>query len=356
MHSTLHLVPASRQDEWDQFIHEHLQGHLLQSWGWGELKAGFGWSPLRLALRDEQQHIVAAAQVLRRTVPHVPLRLAHLAYIPKGPVLDWSQPVLCKAFFTQLHTLLRKQGALALRIEPNCVMNTGDNEGHDEYNGNHGCDGCKERVLTGQFSLSQPVQPVRTILLDLAPTEEVLLAQMKEKWRYNVRLASRKGVTVRAAQSLDDVLAWYELMQTTGERDQFGIHTRNYYCDAWRIFAPRQQLRLLLAEHEGRLLAGIFVGLFANQGIYLYGASSNESRNLMPNYLLQWEAIRWAKQQGVTSYDFWGIPETDNKDEAMAGVYRFKSGWGGRVVTFVGCYEHVYRPVEMRVASKFVQL
>ncbi len=328
-------------------------GHLLQSWGWGELKANFGWSPLRLALRDEQQHFVAAAQVLRRTVPHMPLRLGYLAYIPKGPVIDWSQPALCKVFFAQLHTLLRKQGALALRIEPDCIINSGDNDGRDEYNGND----CKERVLTEQFSPAQSIQPVRTILLDLAPTENVLLAQMKEKWRYNVRLATRKGVTIRVAQSLDDVLAWYELLQTTGERDQFGIHTRKYYCDAWRIFAPRQQLRLLLAEHEGRLLAGIFVGLFANQGIYLYGASSNESRNLMPNYLLQWEAIRWVKQQDATHYDFWGIPATDGEQEAMeamAGVYRFKSGWGGRVVTFAGCYEHIYRHLEMRVVRKVV--
>ena len=345
MHSTLHLVPVNQQEEWDQFVHEHPNGHLLQSWGWGELKARSGWSPLRLALRDEQQHIVAAAQVLRRTVPHVPLRLGHLAYIPKGPVLDWSQPHIRKAFFAQLHALLSRQGALALRIEPNCVRDTVSDESPD--------DSC-EYMLTEHFSPTQPIQPVRTILLDLAPSEGELLAQMKEKWRYNVRLAIRKGVTIRVAQSLDDVIAWYALLQTTGERDHFGIHTRKYYCDAWRIFAPSQQIRLLLAEHGDRLLAGIFVGLFANQGIYLYGASSNESRNLMPNYLLQWEAIRWAKQQGATHYDFWGIPETDNGDEAMAGVYRFKSGWGGRAVTFVGCYEHIYHPLAMRIAKKFV--
>ena len=348
MHSTLHLVPASQQEEWDQFVNGHPRGHLLQSWGWGELKARFGWSPLRLALRDEQQHIVAAAQVLRRTIPHMPLRLGHLAYIPKGPVLDWSQPTLCKTFFAQLHALLSKQGALALRIEPDCVRDTVSDESR------HGSCEWRERMVAGHFSPTQPIQPVRTILLDLVPSEDELLAQMKEKWRYNVRLAIRKGVTVRIAQSLDDVLAWYSLLQTTGERDQFGIHTRNYYCDAWRIFAPRQQIRLLLAEHEDRLLAGIFVGLFAGQGIYLYGASSNESRNLMPNYLLQWEAIRWAKQQGATYYDFWGIPETDDEQEAMAGVYRFKSGWGGSVTTFAGCYEYVYRPVEMRAIKKFV--
>lgn len=345
MQYTLQPVPVTQREAWDSFVNEHPRGHLLQSWGWGELKAGFGWRPLRLVWKDEKQGIIAAAQVLRRTLAGLPLSAGHLAYIPKGPVIDWSQPVLCKIFFSQLHTLLHRQGALALRIEPDYVMDDSESEG---------CDGYREHLLAEQFFPALAIQPVRTILLDLAPAESVLLAQMKEKWRYNVRLAARKGVTVRAAQSLEDVRAWYALMQTTGERDQFGIHTLNYYLSAWKIFAPRQQLRLLLAEHDGHLLAGIFVGLFARQGIYLYGASSNAYRNLMPNYLLQWEAIRWAKQQGATRYDFWGIPETDDEHEAMAGVYRFKNGWGGRVVTFAGCYEHVYRPGAMRLVRKFL--
>jgi lipid II:glycine glycyltransferase (peptidoglycan interpeptide bridge formation enzyme) len=344
MYSALKLVPVTQRETWDSFVNEHARGHLLQSWGWGDLKAGFGWSPLRLVWRDENQGIIAAVQVLRRTLSVLPLSAGHLAYIPKGPVMDWSQPELCKIFFAQLHTLLRKQGALALRIEPDFVIDAVDEAGGSP----------PPSPLAEQFFPAQAIQPVRTILLDLAPAESALLAQMKEKWRYNVRLASRKGVTIRAAQSLEDVRAWYTLLQTTGERDQFGIHTLNYYLTAWEIFAPRQQLRLLLAEHDGHLLAGIFVGLFAQQGLYLYGASSNASRNLMPNYLLQWEAIRWAKQQGATRYDFWGIPETDDEHEAMAGVYRFKSGWGGRVVTFAGCYEHVYRPGAMRLARKFL--
>ena len=103
-----------------------------------------------------------------------------------------------------------------------------------------------------------------------------------------------------------------------------------------------------------RLLAGIFLGIFARQALYLYGASSNEQRQLMPNYLLQWEAIRRAKQQGALLYDFWGIPDTDAEEEAMAGVYRFKRGWGGRVVQFLGCYEYTYRPLAMKLARRFV--
>jgi len=357
----LRSVPDSEWKKWDQFIDGHPGGHFLQSWGWGELKASARWKPLRLSLWDEeQQKVVAAAQVLCRTAPHLPFWAGHLAYIPKGPAIDWSDPFLCQAFFTQLNTYLRRRGALALRMEPNravtavLLSRSGEHPLFspttvDTYP-------VVEATLVPLPMLlfpAPPIQPVRSIVLNITPDEPTLLAGMKEKWRYNLRLAQRKGVTTRVAQTVEDVQAWYALMQTTGERDQFGIHTFDYYLKAWHLFASRQQARLLLAEFDGHLLAGIFVVLLSKQAIYLYGASSNEHRNLMPNYLLQWEAIRWAKSQGALQYDFWGIPETDREEEAMAGVYRFKRGWGGEIVRFVGCYEHAYHPLAMRVAKRF---
>jgi len=359
----LRTVAIGQREQWDQFVNEHPCGHLLQSWGWGELKASVGWHPLRLALWDtERQHIVAVAQVLRRGVALVPLWAGHLAYIPKGPVLDWSQPLLSEALFRQLGAELRRQGALALRMEPPVAPLSeacgarGSRACEASFN-NH-LEGASNECITKQLAALQfqpapAIQPVRTILLDLTCDEETLLARMKEKWRYNVRLAGRKGVRVRMAQTMEDVQAWYRLLQTTSERDRFAIHTLEYYSQVWRSFVPRGQVRLLLAEYNGQLLAGIFVGLMAKQAIYLYGASSNEQRHLMPNYLLQWEAIRWAKQEGATQYDFWGIPETDDEHEAMAGVYRFKSGWGGEVVRFVGGFERTYRPLAMRLVRRF---
>src|SRR5258707_13006909 len=134
---------------------------------------------------------------------------------------------------------------------------------------------------------------------------------MKEKWRYNLRLAARKGVGVRGAQSSADLQGWYTLLETTGERNQFGIHTLDYYRKAWDIFVSRAQARLFLAYAGPELLAGIFVTCLAHEAIYLYGASSNARRNLMPNYLLQWEAIRWATEAGARSYAFWGISAPD---------------------------------------------
>ncbi|GAC1467219.1 MAG: peptidoglycan bridge formation glycyltransferase FemA/FemB family protein [Ktedonobacteraceae bacterium] len=342
-HYVLRPEPSTQREAWDHFVNQHPQGHFLQCWGWGELKAASGWHPLRLALWDiASNQIVAAAQVLRRTAPHVSLRLGHLAYIPKGPVLDWSNEPLCDAFFVQLHHYLRMTGAITLRIEVGVEVGVEESVV------------VLKRLVQQKMHSAQEVQPLRTIILDITPDETTLLAQMKEKWRYNVRLAGRKGVTIRVAETIEDVQAWYALLETTGERDQFGIHTLAYYIQVWRTFTPVDTIRLLLAEFNGRLLAGIFVSVFARQAIYLYGASSNEQRQLMPNYLLQWEAIRWAKSRGAYSYDFWGIPETEAEDEAMVGVYRFKRGWGGRVVQFPGCYEFIYRPLTMKIAEKFL--
>src|SRR5436305_666063 len=170
----LRKVPAAQWKQWDQFVNEHAHGHFLQSWGWGELKAGGGWYPLRLALWDEQQQqIVAAAQVLCRTAAHLPLWAGHLAYIPKGPVIDWSQPGLCRAFFDQLHAYLRRHGALALWIEPGKTLHLASNDEMMD-------------CLSSTFLQPAPaIQPVRTILLDLTVDEATLLARMKEKWRYN---------------------------------------------------------------------------------------------------------------------------------------------------------------------------
>jgi peptidoglycan pentaglycine glycine transferase (the first glycine) len=359
----LHTFSAEQQiaprliEEWDQFVNEHPNGHLLQSWGWGELKASVGWHPLRLALWDMHcQKIVAVAQVLRRGITHIPLRAGHLAYIPKGPVLDWSQPSQPEAFLSQLNTQLRRQGALALRIEPPLCTGMIHHAPADVPLRPSVPSPFTRQMTALQFHPAPAIQPLRTILLDLTDDEETLLARMKEKWRYNVRLATRKGVTVREAHTVEDVQAWYRLLQTTSERDHFGVHTLDYYLQAWRIFVPRGQMRLLIAEYNGQLLAGIFVGLMARQAIYLYGASSNELRHLMPNYLLQWEAMRWAKQQGALQYDLWGIPETDDEHEAMSGVYRFKSGWGGEVVRFVGNYECLYHPLLMRLARKLLSI
>ncbi len=314
--------------EWDEFVSANAQGHLLQSWAWGEFKGRFGWQPLRVAVSDSGK-LLAAAQVLLRALPY-----RALAYIPRGPVCEQGSDQACQALFAALHHATRERGAIALKVEPNLP------------------DGSEDRAawLRQGFRPSpQTIQPRRTIIVDLRPNEEAILAQMKPKWRYNVRLAARKDVTVRQG-SVSDLPLFYDLMRETSERDGFAIHSPEYYEAALRLFQPAGHVALLLAEYQGRPIAGLMAFAFGALGIYMYGASSDRERQRMPNHLLQWEAMRWAKAQGCTGYDFWGIADIDpnSPSAGLAGVERFKSGFGGDAVRYAGAYDYVYSPLVYR--------
>ena len=237
-HSTLRLIPIEQQHLWDAYITGCPSGHLLQSWGWGELKASAGWHPLRLALWDTQrEQIVAAAQVLRRTPRHLPLRVGHLAYIPKGPMLDWSDHEvsgLIQTFFAHLHTNLVQQGALALQAELACEVESPESKF------------LIPDLHAMNFRRVQSIQPGRTIVLDLTPDEDTLLANMKEKWRYNIRLAGRKGVQVRVAETVEDV-----------EKLVWAITNNEYARSVWHPYSGVLSTRLanLCATKTGSIIA-----------------------------------------------------------------------------------------------------
>jgi lipid II:glycine glycyltransferase (peptidoglycan interpeptide bridge formation enzyme) len=362
----MRLLDADQRLLWDTFVAAAPHGHILQSWGWGELKAAFGWRALRVVLLEsDTQHILAGAQILCRSIPFTPFSLA---YVPKGPVLDWADTALCQRFFQALHRLLRARHVALLRIDPDlpesisALAAEGAEEGEnavlpatevDEaagafgglYSVAEGSSVAQQLRSLGFRAVEDSIQPRRTIAVDLTPDERSIALRQKPKWRYNAGLAARKGVTVRVATSAEDIQRWYALMQVTSQRDRFAIHTLDYYLYIWKVFGEANQARLLLAEHEGKLLAGIFVTLLGREGIYLYGASGNEGRNLMPNHLLQWEAMRWAKAQGATLYDLWGVAESEDPNDPMAGVYRFKRGWGGKMIRYIGSFDYVYSPL-----------
>jgi lipid II:glycine glycyltransferase (peptidoglycan interpeptide bridge formation enzyme) len=151
-------------------------------------------------------------------------------------------------------------------------------------------------------------------------------------------------VRVRAAADIDDFNRWYELFQTTSARDGFVVREEAYYRRFWRQRCDSGNTVLVLAELDGRLLAGNMVQHFGREATYMYGASSNDGRNLMPTYLLQWETIQWAKKRGAVRYDMFGIADTDDPNEPLAGVSRFKVGFGGHAVHYAGAFSRVYHP------------
>lgn len=310
---------------WDEFVGSHPRGHLLQSWNWGELKGRFGWQPMRLAISDNGQ-LVAAAQMLLRRLPY-----RSLAYVPRGPIFDPDNQALSGALLDMLHRTARRHGAIALKVEP------------------HWLDGPEAVAWWTDRGLRQSVrtiQPRHTIIIDLRPDEEAILAQMKSKCRYCIRLAIRREVNVRQGSS-EDLPIFMTLLRETAERNAFGIHSDAYYETAYRLFHSAGRVALFLADYQGEPLAGLMAFAFGQQATYMYGASSERERPRSPNHLLQWETIRWAKSLGCTAYDLYGIPDLDpaSPDADLSGVEHFKASFGGQQTRHVGAFDYVYSPL-----------
>ncbi|HET7009377.1 MAG TPA: peptidoglycan bridge formation glycyltransferase FemA/FemB family protein [Anaerolineales bacterium] len=318
------MTPRLSPDAWEAFLDLHPEAHLLQTAAWGELKSGFGWTPVRVAAG------AAGAQILLRRFP---LGFC-LAYIPRGPVGKWLPDLI-----PHLLQVCREAGAFALKIEPDAL-----DEPWLEA----------ELQRAGFVPSRHTIQPRRTLVVDLRESDDVLLSKMHPKTRYNIHLAERRGVTVRA---WNDVEGFHRMLQTTSARDEFGVHRADYYAHAYSLFQARGECELLLAEKDGLALAGLMVFGRGSRAWYLYGASTNESRNLMPTYLLQWEAMRWARRRGCESYDLWGIPDEDEaaleaeftrRSDGLWGVYRFKRGFGGKNERTAGAWDLVLQPLVYR--------
>ncbi|HEU0292782.1 MAG TPA: peptidoglycan bridge formation glycyltransferase FemA/FemB family protein, partial [Anaerolineales bacterium] len=242
-------MPIASLTDWNQFLSQHPNAHLLQTGEWGELKSAFGWKPVRVVSGE------AGAQILFRKLP---LGFT-IGYIPK-PVI--SHQSFSDRFWKEIEGICRKHRAVFLKIEP------------DSWN--------DQKPETWNLKLrTSPhnIQPPRTIIIDIRGTDEEILARMKQKTRYNIRLAEKRGVTVRA---WDDLSAFHQMMRITGERDRFGVHSYEYYKRAYELMHPKQMCEILVAEFEGKPLAALFVARNGNQAYYLYGASTDEERNRMP--------------------------------------------------------------------------
>ena len=306
--------------EWKAYLTEHAEAHLLQTPQWGELKSAYQWDVEYLRAGDY------GAQVLFRRFP---LGIT-LAYIPKGPIGQWLPALL-----PHLDELCRQRRAFVLKIEPDADWNPE----------------LADRLRAHGFTDSHHnIQPRRTLIVSLEGDEDRILGRMRQKTRYNIRLASRKGVIVRP---WDDLEGFGRMMQETATRDQFGAHIPIYYQRAFNLFHPDGACEIFVAEYGGTPLAALMVFARGDRAWYFYGASTSQHRNLMPNYLLQWEAMRWARARGCTQYDLWGVPdetlevleaEFANRRDGLWGVYRFKRGFGGELVRSVGAWDRSYNP------------
>ena len=356
---------------WNALIATFPDPHILQTWLWGQVKMHNGWHPIRLCWNDgeegyqedggiqyrelDSESTDAAALVLERVikVPGIGAGL-RVMYVPKGPLLrDWRNDDLRMRVFDGLEDIAKRRGAIFIKIDPDVRHGKGIPGLTDSCEEPVGEQVEADLLARGWCFSNEQIQFRNTVLVDLTSSEEDLLASMKQKTRYNVRLATRKGVKIRAGTDEDFGLL-YRMYTETADRDGFVIRDESYYRIAWGTFYEQGMADPLIAEVDGEPIAGLVNLRFGKKAWYMYGMSREAHREKMPNYLLQWEAIRRAKAAGCTVYDLWGAPDKFEKSDPMWGVYRFKEGLGGKVVRHIGAWDLPIRPLLYQLYIKLL--
>lgn len=247
-------------------------------------------------------------------------------YCPRGP------NEITEEFLDKVMKLGKKEGSIFVRVEP---LTCG-------WNKNQQCTNKKiDYQSSSQIKKTKDINPPSTLVLDLKKTEGELLTEMKQKARYNINLARKKGVEIEVTTDPTKAEVFYNIMKETTDRDGFSAHSLRHYKKQIELLGQKGIIKLYLAKYEGKYIAANIVSFFGNTVSYLHGASSNQYRNVMAPYLLQWEAILDTKEAGCEYYDFWGIAPDDNLHHKWAGVTRFKKGFGGIQIDYPGTYDLV---------------
>ena len=372
---------------WNSLISKLPNPHFLQTYEWGQVKVRYGWMPLYAVwdadgswnMESDPNRLssihspVAAALILKRQILRngFAARLSVL-YAPKGPLLDWTNGTLRNRVLNDLQSFAKKQGGIFFKMDPDVVLGTGAPQSENDRIDNNGQVILSDLKRRRWGYSSDQIQFKNTVLIDLNLSEEELLARMKQKTRYNIRLAEKKGVTLRIGTP-GDFSMLYKMYAETSVRDGFVIRDEAYYKTVWNLFTENAQsptlaphasagvtslqspcAEPLIAEVNSEPVAAIFVFYFAGRAYYVYGMSRNVHREKMPTYFLQWEAMKRAKSKACTVYDLWGAPDVFDESDSMWGVYRFKEGLGGTVVRTLGAWDFAPNPLWYKLYSEII--
>ena len=310
-------VRSGAAPEWDDRLQKWPAANLLQSFAWGEVQARAGWATHRLEVATESGPLPVTALVTGSGLPgHSRI------YVPRGPVCAPTDVAAFEAVVIALVDLGRTERALALEIEVPWPA---------------------QEVPPGHpwldWAVARPRQPLATVVVDLRPQPEAILGQFREKTRYNVRLAQRRGVQVNRSASLAALIACVE---ATEARQRIHLPSPEHLAVVGERLG--NAARILTAEVDGEVIAAILTASFAGQVTYLYGGASGRHRERMPNQLLQWQAMLQAREEGGQHYDLWGIPENDDPQHPWRGLAQFKLGFGGEQIRYAGARRRQLRP------------
>lgn len=329
--------------EMDRFVCSHNNSHFMQTSAWAQVKTFWDWRGISVWQGDQ---IIATMLVLIRPLP---LGFS-LLYAPRGPVCDRNSHEIWIELMEALKRLARQEHALLIHMDPD------EADSNESFRSMMLQLGFIEKADDG-FGNIQPQYVFRLPLK--GRTQEDVFQAFCAKTRYNIGLSLRKGVTVREYSGADRIPEFilenfYTLMQTTGERDHFYIRGFEYFKGLMN--ALQNDAKIYIAYLHGQPIAGAIEVFCGNKAWYLYGASANEHRNVMPNYLLQWIMIQEAMERGCDLYDFRGVPGNVSEDDPLYGLYRFKKGFSGTYTKFTGLFTCNFRPLLCKVLQVGIQL
>ena len=324
----------------------HSYDNLLQSPYWAAVKRRFGSEAMGFTVVSDSRPIVSALSGAHMDRLAVLLFIRKLpgpgdfsiGYVPNGPDIELAKEER-QDFLTWL------AGDLKPHIPKRCVLLRFDLpwnvRGPDE----------RDTALEAPFTRAAvDVQVPDTVIVNLTDTEDDILARMKPKTRYNIRLSGRKGVTVRTG-AIDDLDLWYDMARETAGRDRITLHAKSYFASLFEEAAASDDVNveLLIAEVSGNAVAAIVTTVCGSRCIYHFGASRTGGRNSMPTYALQWEAIIRARAAGCQTYDLFGIPPDNDPKHPLYGLFRMKTGFGGDIVHRAGCWDYPVKPSVYRM-------
>lgn len=330
----MRFVTKETEQEYTEFLESHERCNFQQSLEWGKVKTN--WIKEVVLAEDENHKIIGSICVWIRKMPI----FGNMMYSSRGPVCDIHDKKVLEQLTEGIKELGKKYNAFVLRIEPDIKKDDQEFRKIVEEIGYKIKDDAKD--------FKDEIQPRFVFRLDIkGKTEDEVLAGCHQKTRYNIRLAKKKGVVVKEG-TREDLKDFHKIMIETGSRDGFIIRSLDYFEKMYDELAPKH-MKLLMAYYEDKPISGIIPIMYGNKTWYLYGASSNQHRNLMPNYLLQWEMIRQAIQNKCDVYDFRGVSGVVDESHPQYGLYRFKKGFGAEFTEFIGEVYWPFKPLTYKL-------
>ncbi len=314
--------------EWDALVASHPRSHPLQLWGWGEVKRASGWGAWRAAVRDEASgDLRAAAQVLTRRVPRLPLSML---YMPRGPIVAPDDGEALAALMESVSRYGRATGAIFCKADPPWPAGT------------------PHALAAARFAPSgEAVQVTETYTIDLTKSEDDIQAAMRSKTRQYIRKAEREETAIVRDTTGEWLGACYQIYRETARRARFGLHPQSYYDMIYRRLDPTRTY-LYVAVREGQPLSFLWMAGAGVTAVELYGGVSDAGQEFKSNYLLKWHAIQEMRAAGYRLYDLNG--------RVNEGISQFKQGFGPDETTWVGPFDRVYHPLMYQAWSRALPL